>query len=60
LAATPPTCATRAAGSFRSFGAKRPLLGAAPGQSSLHDWKLATTSLMADRPSLVVKVGKRP
>jgi hypothetical protein len=48
-----------AARSFPRFGANRRLLGAALEQSSLKGCKLAATSPMADRPSLVVKVGKR-
>jgi hypothetical protein len=35
------------------------MLGDAQGPSSSSDWKLAATSLMADRPSLVAEVGKR-
>jgi hypothetical protein len=35
------------------------MLGAVLRQSSPDDWKLAATSHMADRPSLVAEVGKR-
>jgi hypothetical protein len=40
-------------------GAELSMLGDAQGPSSSSDWKLAATSLMADRPSLVAEVGKR-
>jgi hypothetical protein len=54
-ALTLPACTTAAA----RFGANRRMPGAALGSSSLTDWKLAATSHMADRPSLVAEVGKR-
>jgi hypothetical protein len=45
--------------SILMVGAELSMLGDAQGPSSSSDWKLAATSLMADRPSLVAEVGKR-
>jgi hypothetical protein len=45
--------------SIPMVGARLSMLGGAREPSSSSDWKLAATSLMADRPSLVAEVGKR-
>jgi uncharacterized membrane protein YhhN len=52
----PPGSAAR---SILIVGIALRILGGALEQPKSSDWKLAATSLMADRPSLVAEVGKR-
>jgi hypothetical protein len=58
-AQTRPPGSGSAARSILIVGIALRILGGALEQPRSSDWKLAATSLMADRPSLVAEVGKR-